>query len=145
MDWFKEAALSSYNVEIEYAMSSGSPLQVVSVVIKRNGNSYLQANVFNNGSTYVATLQIVIGGIRSTIAQTNLTGAQFADGFLRLQYDAVSRIALARIVTVGGGIFELSGVINENNSNALGQFSAIGISYSQILPVVIRSVTGGPI
>ena len=149
MQWFKAASLSSYQVEIEYAMVAGSTLQVASVVIKRSesGTSYLQASVFLNGSTYRVTLQIVVSGVRSTLAESNLDGADAGDGFMRLSYDATTRVASVRAVPVLGSVVTIQSVITELQASALGQRSAIGLSYSadDVLPVAIRNVTGGAI
>jgi hypothetical protein len=145
MQWFKEASLSSYQIEIEYSTAAGEPTQVVSAVIKRNGDTFLQASVYLNGESYSASIHLVLNGVRTTLQQIDLTGNQFGDGFLRLQYDAIEFTVEARVVTVGGGVFTLSKQITEAQNNALGQNSAIGISYSEILPVSIQSVTGGAI
>lgn len=147
MQWFKPASLTSYQVEIEYAMAAGLEQQVASVVIKRTTTSYLQANVILNGSTYKATLQLVVSGTRSTLKESALVGATYGDGFVKLSYDAVTRTASVRVVPTGGSIVELSSALNEIQGNALGQNSAIGLAYSSsdVLPVAIRSVTGGAI
>lgn len=147
MTWFKEAALTSYQVEIEYAMAAGLELQVASIVIKSATTSFLQASIFLNGSAYIARLQIVVGGVRSTLVDSAVGGAEFADGFMRLAYDAVTKTASVRVVPVGGSIVEISKVLNEIQHNALGQHTAIGLAYSAetVLPVAIRSVTGGAI
>lgn len=147
MQWFKAASLTSYQIEIEYAMSAGEDLQVASAVIKRNGNSYLQANVFLNGAVYRATLQIVVSGTRTTLAQADLGGIEFADGFLQIAYDATTRTVSARIVPTGGSIESLSAILTEIQEDSLGQNSAIGLSFGglAVLPVAIRSVTGGAI
>lgn len=147
MQWFKSAVLTSYQVEVEYATAAGLEQQVASVVIKRATNSYLQANVVMSGATYKVTLQLVVAGVRSTLAQSDLAGADIGDGFLRLSYDAVTRVASARVVPVGGAIVTLTGTLSEVQAASLGQDSAVGLAYSadDVLPVALRNVTGGGI
>jgi hypothetical protein len=147
MQWFKEAVLSSYQVEIEYAMGAGLEQQVAAVVIKRAITSFIQANVLLNGSTYKVTLQLVVAGVRSTLMESNLDGATAGDGFMKLSFDSVTRTATVRVVPIGGSIVTISKQISEIQANALGQHSAIGLAYSAtgVLPVAIRSVTGGAI
>lgn len=148
MQWFKEAALTSYQVEIEYAMVAGEELQVASVVIKKSSASWLQANVYLSGTTvYQTNIQLVLSGVRSTLMQSTTDGEEFGDGFLRLQYDATTRTVSSRIVPQGGSIVTLSKQLTEVQAASLGQNSAIGLSYSAglVLPVAIGSVTGGAI
>src|SRR5690606_13434058 len=89
MEWFKPAVLTSYQVEIEYYFVVGGALQVVSVAIKK-GDSWLQANVYLDGSTYRMTLELV-GLSRTTLASADLSGAALGRGFLRLSYVAETR------------------------------------------------------
>lgn len=148
MEWFKDAALTSYHVEIEYSMVAGEELQVACAVIKKSSGSWLQANVYLSGSTiYKTNIQLVLSGVRSTLIESTLEGEEFGDGFLRLQYDAVTRTVSSRTVPQGGSIVALSKQLTEVQAASLGQGSAIGLSYSAglVLPVAIGSVTGGAI
>jgi len=146
MQWFKDSVLSSYYVEIEYAMEVGEAKQVVAAVVKRSddGNTYLIANVVLDGSTYKVLLQLVLNGVRSTIAQSTLGGAGLADGFLRVSYDAGTFTATVRVIPSGGTQVTISKVITELQDAALGQKSAIGIVHAvNYADAHILSVSGG--
>lgn len=147
MVWFKDSALTSYQVEIQYAMVNDGDGQVVSVAIKKTGTTYLQANVYLNPgtSTYQATLEFVNLGSRTTLGTADLGGAGLANGFLRLSYNAETRTATARVIPSGGSQASLSATLNELQDASLGQQSAIGIAHAGEDEVQIETVTGGSI
>lgn len=142
MQWFKPSVLTSYQVEIEYEMVAGSTLQVVSVVIKRTGSTYLEAVVFLNGSDYFVRLNLVQAGVRSDLQQSVLQGSALANGFLRLSYNSETRIATVRVIPSGGSQVTLSSTLSEAQDANLGQNSAIGIARESEDQVQIAGVTG---
>lgn len=143
MTWFKPSVLTSYQVEIEYAMVVGEAIQVVCVVIKKNGTTYLQANLFLNGSDYVVRLSLVVLGVLSTLSESVLGGATLANGFLRLGYNAETRVATVRVIPSGGSQVTLTAALSEAQDANLGQDSSIGISCASEAEVEIGGVTGG--
>lgn len=143
MEWFKPSVLTSYQVEIEYFFVVGGALQVVSAAIKK-GTSWLQANVYLDGSTYRMTLELV-GLTRTTLASADLSGATLGRGFLRLSYVAETRTATARAIPSGGSQASVSGTLTELQDSGLGQDSAIGISAADESQVQIARVSGGSV
>lgn len=143
MQWFKPSVLTSYYVEIQYLFVVGGALQVASVAIKR-GTSWLQGNVYLDGSTYRITLELV-GVSRTTLASADLTGASLGTGFLRLSYVAETRTATLRAIPSGGSQASISGTINELQAASLGQNSAIGLSRADESQVQIARVIGGSV
>jgi hypothetical protein len=127
MQWFKPAALTSYQVEIQYALVAAGGSQNVSVVIKRTGDTYLQANVNLTGTDYTVTVLLVQAGVQTTLATNVLGGSELANGFLRLGYVAESRTVICRVIPSGGDQVTLTTQINEAQDNNLGQNSAVGI------------------
>jgi hypothetical protein len=125
MQWFKAAAVSSYRVEIQYALVAEGEQQVVAVAIKRTGDSYLIAHV--RLSTYSVLVQLVQAGVATTLASQALEGAELANGFLRLSYDADTRLVTCRVIPSGGSQVTLTKQISEAQANNLGSNSAIGI------------------
>ena len=140
--------LSSYFVEIQYSMVAGGTGQVACVVIKRTGDSFLQTNVeLTAAGVYTATLQYVQNGVRSTLLTETLGGATIANGFLRLSYNATTFVASMRVIPSGGPIVSKTSTLTELQSAALGQNSAIGLSYQATPQPVnaIKTVVGGSI
>lgn len=145
MQWFKSSALSSYQVEISYDLVANSLLQVVCVVIKRATDSYLAAHLLVEGATYTVVLQLVLAGVATTLASSDLGGASLAEGFLRLGYDADSRTVTCRVIPSGGSQVTLTAVLSEAQDANLGQDSAIGITRADEDQAEILRVTGGSI
>lgn len=144
MQWFKPAAISSYAVEIQYALVAEGDAQVVAIAIKRTGDSYLIAHVRLSSSTYSVLVQLVQAGVATTIAESELEGAELANGFLRLAFDADTRTATCRVIPSGGSTVTKTAVLNEAQANNLGQNSAIGIITASINDQAeILQVTGG--
>lgn len=127
MQWFKAAAITSYQVEIQYALVAAGGVQNVCVVIKRLGDTYLLANVNIGNGLYRAVMQLVQAGVVTTLASVDLEGAELAQGFLRLGYDAETRKATCRVIPSGGPQETLTATLSEAQDNNLGQNSAIGI------------------
>ena len=147
MQWFKESVLTSYYVEVQYRMAVGFGVdQVVSVVVKRDtaGTTYFEAAVVLTSSTYRVVLSRVIGGTRTTMAESDLGGSELADGFLRLSYDAGSFTASATVTPSGGDIVTITGTVNEAQDAGFGQHSAIGMRRStEGADPEIETVSGG--
>lgn len=148
MVWFKESALTSYYVEIDYRMVAQAAREIVGIIIKRSsdGNSYLMAQVLSDTTSYRVTLQLVINGVRATLASESLGGASLADGFLRLGYSVGvgSFTASARVIPAGGSQITIEGALTEDQASALGQGSAIGLGRADVTGVPeIESVSGG--
>lgn len=144
MQWFKAAVLSSYQVEIQYAFVPESLTQNAAVAIKRDGSSYLLANVGIASGTYRATMSLVQAGVRTTLASVDLGGAELANGFLRLGYNADTRTVTCRVIPSGGDQQTLTSVLSEAQDNNLGSFSAIGLTSEDLndQPEIVQ-VTGG--
>lgn len=144
MQWFKASVLSGYQVEIQFAFVPESLTQNAAIAIKRNGSSYLLANVGIGSGSYRATLAIVQGGVRTTLGTVDLEGAALANGFLRLSYDADTRTATLRAIPSGGNQQTLSAVLNEAQDGNLGSNSAIGLTSESLndQPEILQ-VTGG--
>lgn len=130
MQWFKPAAITSYFVEIQYALVVGGSDQVVSVAIKRSDDTFLEASVYLTASSYTTTMDLVQAGSRSRLDTVELGGATLGNGFLRLSYNAETRVATARVIPSGGSQESLSAALSEAQDNNLGQDSAIGIARS---------------
>ena len=128
MQWFKAAALTSYQVEIQYALVAAGGSQNVSVVIKRTGDTYLQANVNLTGTDYSVVVVLVQAGVSTTLQESDLGGSELANGFLRLSYVAETRTVTCRVIPSGGDQVTLTAKLNEAQDNNLGQNSAIGIT-----------------
>lgn len=145
MQWFKPAAITSYQVEVQYALVADGGTQNVCVVIKRTGSSYLIANI-NIGSDYSVALKIVQAGIETALASSALGGAELANGFLRLSYVAETRTVTCRVIPSGGDQVTLTATLNEAQDNNLGQNSAIGIIAAALedQPEILQ-VTGGSV
>lgn len=146
MQWFKAAALSSYRVEIQYALVAEGDGQTVSVAIKRLGSTYLIASIRRAPGVYTARLELVQAGVASTLAESNLSGSEISQGFLRLAYDADARVVTVRVIPAGGGTVLQSATLTEAQHNNLGQNSAIGIIQAALndQPEIL-SVTGAPL
>ena len=127
MQWFKPAALSSYQVEVQYAFTVGSGQQNVAVIIKRTGDTYLIANV-QISDAYTVVISLVQAGVVTELDGSELEGAELANGFLRLAYNADTRTVTCRVIPSGGAQVTLSKVLNEAQDNNLGQDSALGIT-----------------
>ena len=143
MQWFKESVLTSYQVEIQYAIVAGGAGQIVAAAIKRNGSTYLLANIYLTGTTYTLTLLLFQSAVATVLATSELGGAEIADGFLQLAYDAESRVASARAIPTGGAQVTISATLSEAQDNNLGQDSAIGIAVEASDAPEILQVTGG--
>lgn len=144
MQWFKAAAISSYRVEIQYALVAEGEQQVVAVAIKRTGDTYLIAHVRLSSSGYSVLVQLVQAGIATKLAEADLEGAELANGFLRLQFDADTRTVTCRVIPSGGSTVTKTAVLNEAQANNLGQNSAIGIITASINDQAeILQVSGG--
>lgn len=144
MQWFKPSVLTSYYVEIQYLFVVGAALQVASVAIKR-GSSWLQGNVYLDGTAYRMTLELVSTVMRTTLASADLSGAVLGTGFLRLSYVEETRTATLRAIPSGGSQASISGTINELQAASLGQNSAIGLSRADESQVQIARVIGGSV
>jgi hypothetical protein len=144
MQWFKPAAITSYYVEIEYALVADGATQNVCVVIKRTGDTYLRANVNVGPSSYTVVVQLVQAGVVTRLATSELGGAELANGFLRLSYVAETRIATCRVIPSGGDQVSLSAALNEAQDNNLGQNSAIGIIAADLQdqPEILQVIGG---
>lgn len=146
MTWFKEAAITSYQVEIQYAFVVASQQQAAAVAIKRTGTSYLVAHVEMSATTYSVLVQLVQAGVATQLATSELDGAGIGDGFLRLGYNAETRTVTCRVIPSGGNQVTLTAVLTEIQSNNLGQDSSIGLISASINDQVeILQVTGGAI
>lgn len=148
MQWFKESVLSTYYVEINYRLEAQSSTNGASVVVKRTsgGTTYLEAAVVSTSTTYKVFLYYVSGGVRTTLAESDLGGASLADGFLRLSYNAGNFTATARVIPSGGSIVTVSGALTEAQDAGLGQLSAVGLHRegTDVNPQ-IESVSGGQV
>lgn len=146
MQWFKAAAITSYQVEIQYALVAEGSTQNVCVVIKRTGDSYLIANVNIGNGSYSVVVKIVQAGVATQLATSELAGAELANGFLRLSYVAETRLVTCRVIPSGGDQVTLTATLNEAQGNNLGQNSAIGIINADLLdqPEILQ-VTGGAV
>lgn len=149
MQWFKPAAITSYQVEIQYALVAEGEQQVVCVVIKRTpliggGDTYLVAHLRRD--PYSVVVELVQAGIAETIAETALEGSELANGFLRLAYEAETRTVTCRVIPSGGNQVTVSAQLSEAQDNNLGQNSAIGIINASLLdqPEILQ-VSGGSI
>jgi len=145
MQWFKPAAITSYQVEIEYDLVAGGAGQVVAVAIKRTGSTYLIANVYLRPAGYTVNMQLVQAGVATTLDSIDLGGAELAEGFLRLGYNSETRIATVRVIPSGGDQVSLSAALSEAQNANLGQDSAIGIVRAAEDQAEILQVTGGPL
>jgi hypothetical protein len=153
--WFKNAASSSYQVQIEYAFAqSSSENQTVSIAIKGNSDlnsgAYLQADLtYKTGGLYQAKLySISASRVRSLLGQINVLGSVTnPSGFFTLKYvralvnNVMQFIPAMEVVPTGGGpqVSEAAS-LNELQDRDLGQVSAIGCS----LDASILVVDGGP-
>ena len=146
MQWFKPAAVTSYQVEIEYALVAEGDRQNVCVVIKRTGTSYLIANITLGGGVYGVVMSIVQAGAETALASSPLGGAQLANGFLRLSYVAETRTVTCRVIPSGGNQVTLTATLSEAQANNIGQDSAIGIIAADLQdqPEILQ-VTGGTV
>lgn len=145
MQWFKPSVLTGYFVETNYRLTSGPQHNVTSVVIKRIGNTYLEAAVSLVDTVYKVELYLIQNGVRTTLAESPLDGGDLGDGFLRLSYDAGTFTASARVIPAGGGQGTIVGVLNELQDAGLGQLSAIGLQRQavELDSPQIESVFGG--
>lgn len=148
MQWFKEAAISSYQVEIQYEMvsiGSGGSGQVVGVSIKRDtaGTTYLDCNVYLSSGGYTLNFRLIQNGTVTTLGSETLGGAELAGGFLRLSYNADTRTATCRAIPSGGDQVTIEATLNELQDAGLGQNSAIGIGTADGDQTEILQVTGG--
>jgi hypothetical protein len=144
MQWFKQAAPSSYQVEIQYALVAEGNQQAAAVAIKRTGDSYLIAHVQRAPGSYSVQVQLIQASVATTIASSDLEGSAISDGFLRLSYNADSRRVTCRVIPSGGNTVSLSATLTEAQANNLGQNSAIGIVAADFndQPEILQ-VTGG--
>ena len=131
MTWFKESALTSYQVEIQYALQPSTvDTQVVGVAIKQNtaSSTFLAANIVLTSTGYTMTLQSVESGTRTTLGSVALEGSALASGFLLLSYNAETRLVTARAVPSGGPQQALTSTLSSLQDAALGQWSSLGIA-----------------
>lgn len=128
MQWFKEAALTSYQVEVQYAFTVASGVQNAAVVIKRTGDTYLIANVNIGNDSYTVDVKLVQAGVQTLLASSELGGAELGNGFLRLSYDADTRTVACRVIPSGGNQVTLTKALSEAQDNNLGQNSALGLT-----------------
>lgn len=144
MVWFKDSVLTSYQVEIQYAMVAGSTGQVIAVGIKGSTTGLLVTNLVLTPIGYSFNMQFVdvFTGVRTTLDSAALGGEALAEGFLRLSYDATTRTVSARAIPAGGAQVTLSKVITEVQDTALGEESSIGIAREAEAQVQIENVTG---
>lgn len=143
MQWFKEAAITSYQVEIQYALVVGGMGQTVSVAIKRTGDTYLIVSVHLTSTSYEVLFQLVQAGVAMTLDSQSLGGAELGEGFLRLSFNSETRVATCRVIPSGGDQVTLTATLTEAQVNNLGQDSAIGIVTASILDQAeILQVTG---
>lgn len=148
MQWFKESALQSYQVEVQYALEFGGESQVVSIAIKRSsaGTTFLQVNVYvTTEGLYEMSLELVSSSVRSTLASSALEGASLLNGFMRLSYNAETLTATARLIPSGGSIVTVTAVLTELQDSGLGQNSAIGIARASDDQPQLDNVTGSSI
>lgn len=143
MQWFKDSVLTSYQIEIQYDFVAGGSGQVAAAVIKKTGSTGLQANVYYDGTTYQATLEILLSGVRTTLQLEALGGSQLVEGFLRIGYNAETRTVTCRVIPSGGDQVTLTATLTEAQDANLGQSSAIGLGRASLDQVEILQVTGG--
>lgn len=147
--WFKEAAASSYEVQIEYAFAPAAGAQIVSIAIKGSGDlltgAYLQADLLFDGTTYVAKLyKVSASRSRSLLAQIDVSGSLTnPTGFMTLTYTRGYSAALPTfipsisVVPIGGSLQTAAGAtLTELEDNDLGQISAIGCGLNASILVV---------
>lgn len=144
MQWFKPSAITSYYVEIQYALVAEGDTQNVCVVIKRTGDTYLLANINLSSTGYVVVVKLVQAGVATELATSDLGGAELANGFLRLSYVAETRVVTCRVIPSGGDQVTLTATLTEAQDNNLGQNSAIGIINADLLdqPEILQVVGG---
>lgn len=149
--WFKDAASSSYQVQIEYVFAASTTVrQLVSIAIKGNGDlltgAYLQADLeFSTRSVYVAKLyKVSPARVRTQIAQIAVSGSvSNPSGFLTLTYTrnlggtSPTFIPKISVVPTGGALQEQAAAsLNELEDADLGQVSAIGCDVNSSILVV---------
>lgn len=145
MQWFKESVLTSYYTEIAFNFVAGGNRQQAAVAIKRNGSTYLLSRVTIDAASYTADLLLVQAGVGTTLVSGALSGASLAEGFLRLQFNALTRVATMRVIPSGGDQLTVSDTLSEAQANNLGQNTAIGLAVAQDDQPEIESVTAGGI
>jgi hypothetical protein len=148
LNWFKDSAISSYQVEINYNAQVGDDAQIFSVQIKKLGNVRIQGDVVWTSGQYQARLLLYdsLGAFTQLGDTLDLGGASLGDGFLRVAYDATTRTASLRVVPSGGSIATTSEQISELADLTLGSGSAVGIYRQSTLSAPqIDVVTGGRI
>ena len=149
--WFKPAAASSYQVQVEYAFTAGVTFQqVVSIAIKGSGDllsgAYLHADLsYANGGGYVARLYHVNAArVRNLLGQIDVQGSLTnPSGFFTLAYrrelinNVMNYIPAMEVVPTGGGPQESEAAsLLELQDRDLGQVSAIGCSVDASILVV---------
>lgn len=144
MTWFKDSVLTSYQVETQYSMVAGGGGQVIAVAIKGSASGLLVTNLYLRPAGYTFNVQYVnvATGVRTTLDSSVLDGAELAEGFLRLSYNATTRTVSARAIPSGGAQVTLSKQITELQDSALGEQSSIGIARDGEDQVQIENVTG---
>ena len=146
MMWFKDSVLTSYQVEIQYAMIAGGD-QVVAVAIKGSDTGLLVTNLYLRPGGYTFNVQYVdvFTGTRTTLDSSTLGGAALAEGFLRISYEATTRTVSARAIPSGGAQVTLTAQLNEVQDGSLGSESSIGVARALEEQTQIEGVTGGSV
>lgn len=149
--WFKEAASSSYAVQIEYAFTPAvAGKQVVSIAIKGNGDlligAYLHADLeFTDGGAYVVKLyKVSAGRNRTLLGQVVVSGSVTnPSGFLTMTYTrqltggVPTFVPKVAVVPTGGSLQEFeAATLNELEDTDLGGVSAIGCNLNASILVV---------
>lgn len=150
LQWFKDASNTSYETQIQYEMSTTfTTLQVVSVVMKRSSGTYLIATISLDASlTYQVRMEAVRSGSRTLLFSSPLLGTALRNGFLKLGFNAQTRIATVTVTPSGGSIVTGSSEVVELTASSFGSKTGLGLSYggAATAPDGLRilSVIAGP-
>ena len=156
MQWFKEASATSYFTQIQYDFDNDvDQNQGICSVIKRDtaGTTFIRANLFYNNTSptaYRVSLEHVTPTKTTTLVESaDLAGVEFGSGFLRLQYNALTRVASFTVIPTGGSaVSGDSDPLTELQDTALGQNTAVGVAFftgGVRAQQGILTISGGPL
>ena len=147
--WFKQAASSSYELQIQYSFDETYTAfdQIMRVILKASSNTATGARI-EAELTFNISVMLSVTYIDGNGAQTTLisaSGGNSSEGFLTLSYNASNRVSSVRFFpTLGTVTVKDLDPISAVQDADLGQWSALQMQESAASQGILV-VSGGPV
>lgn len=149
MEWFKEAASSSYKMETKYSLPNESTTETVDLHLKAassDGKGSVRLRLQNSGGSLTVSLSFIDSvGTVTELATGSPLGSTIAGDVTNFSYNASTRVASATVFIDGSGSpTELEGTLTAVQDADLGQKSLVGLSADSTSNVGLEEISSEP-